>query len=106
IELMIVVAIIAILAAIAIPAYRDFIDRGRVSACQAEGAAYVKAAAAAVVGETGNVPTYTPESCDASSTVAAPTDLASLTGNATFTATDSAQTVITCSWTTLSCTTP
>src|SRR5690606_11115676 len=94
IELMIVVAMIAILAAIAIPAYRDLIDKGKVTSCQGESAAYVQSAAAAVVAET-TVPSVNLPSC-ASTTSTAPTDLASLTGTQTSTAADSAATTITC----------
>ncbi len=46
IELMIVVAIIAILAAIALPAYRDYTQRSANGACLAEAKAYVNAAVA------------------------------------------------------------
>ncbi len=46
IELMIVVAIIAILAAIALPAYRDYMQRSANSACLAEAKAYVNTAVA------------------------------------------------------------
>ena len=46
IELMIVVAIIAILAAIALPAYRDYLQRSANSACMAEAKAYVNTAVA------------------------------------------------------------
>ncbi|KAF1726514.1 prepilin-type N-terminal cleavage/methylation domain-containing protein [Pseudoxanthomonas japonensis] len=46
IELMIVVAIIAILAAIALPAYRDYTQRSANGGCLAEAKAYVNAAVA------------------------------------------------------------
>ena len=46
IELMIVVAIIAILAAIALPQYRDYMQRSANGACMAEAKAYVNTAVA------------------------------------------------------------
>lgn len=46
IELMIVVAIIAILAAIALPAYRDYMQRSANGACLAEAKAYINTAVA------------------------------------------------------------
>ncbi|PZQ33516.1 MAG: prepilin-type cleavage/methylation domain-containing protein [Stenotrophomonas acidaminiphila] len=46
IELMIVVAIIAILAAIALPAYRDYTQRSANGGCLAEAKAYVNSAVA------------------------------------------------------------
>ena len=75
IELMIVVAIIAILAAIALPAYNNYRVRAAESACLGEAKAIMNAYVASSVNNM-TIPTYTPKAC-ASGTL----------GTGTFTAT-------------------
>ncbi|NCT69322.1 MAG: prepilin-type N-terminal cleavage/methylation domain-containing protein [Xanthomonadaceae bacterium] len=66
IELMIVVAIIAILAAIALPAYRDYTQRSANGACLAEAKAYINTAVADA-SDNRTPTTFTPSACEAGS---------------------------------------
>ncbi len=73
IELMIVVAIIAILAAIALPAYQNYTIKSANRACLSEAKAYTNVALAAIH-DGGTVPAATPARCGAIATPAALTD--------------------------------
>ena len=67
IELMIVVAIIAILAAIALPQYRNYTQRSANGACLAEGKAYMTAAVANWANDR-TAPDYDAKACDGDET--------------------------------------
>ena len=68
IELMIVVAIIGILAAVALPAYRDYTQRSANGACLAEAKAYV-GAAIADASDGRNPAAFAPSACVSGPTV-------------------------------------
>ena len=77
IELMIVVAIIGILAAVALPAYRDYMQRSSNSACLAEAKNYMNTVVANFADSTA-APVYVAAAC--ASLDATPTEAQYLTG--------------------------
>ena len=101
IELMIVVAIIGILAAVALPAYQDYVKKSADNACLAEAAAFTKAYAAAHTASMDTLPTWGGNACT-STAPTLPAANAALTG--TFTASSSKGTqTVTCTWETATC---
>lgn len=71
IELMIVVAIIGILAAIALPAYLDYTRKAANNACAAEAKGYAMSALVAITDGSGSTPSPTESACEWITDVAA-----------------------------------
>ncbi|MFN3749979.1 MAG: prepilin-type N-terminal cleavage/methylation domain-containing protein [Thiobacillus sp.] len=95
IELMIVVAIIGILAAIALPAYQDYTDRSRLRACQAEMTGIARGVVAAIAdNDVSLLPPATINACSATTYGGPAGGLPA--ANFTGTSRDRAATVITC----------
>ena len=86
IELMIVVAIIAILAAIALPAYNNYRVRAAENACLGEAKAFMNSYVSAVKGgfSTAALPSYTAAACTATTPPTAAQVEATTATNVTF----------------------
>lgn len=106
IELMIVVAIIAILAAIALPAYNNYRIKSAENACLGEAKAYVNSAVSALVSDLP-APTYTPSACNGAPTgTITEATYADGTSTVVFTPEDPGVAVSTCVVATATCTLP
>ena len=84
IELMIVVAIIAILAAIALPQYRNYTQRSANGACMAEAKAWMNIAVADAADNRTST-TFSPRACSAAPTPGANLNPSQYASNASYT---------------------
>jgi len=105
IELMIVVAIIAILAAIALPAYNQYRVRAAENACLGEAKAFTSSFVSAVHGgfEDDDLPEYTPSACAAGSGDGLDAAAVAAGGDIDFTPNDPGDRGVTCQADSASC---